>query len=135
MSTKIIPETIIKRGYVTTDEYEAMSASKKLEKVNLGKRKAGSDEQEDVEGIWVYPLESTDTPGTKFHFVLFNDPVFTRGPRPLAGMVGVGHATGRDSRGRAYTDECIELFKKAGQAAIDYHNSVVAAENAKKEKN
>lgn len=123
---------IIARGYAFEEEYQIMNKSGKLEKVNLGERDPVKG-QVDVEGIWTYPLEPSDKPGTTFRFVLFNDPVFTRGPRPLAGMVGIAHATGTETRGIAYTDECIAMFKKAGQAAIDYHKSVVKKHESKYE--
>jgi hypothetical protein len=121
---------IIARGYVFEKEYEAMSASKKLCKINL--RHADGE----VEGIWIYPLEKDTVAGTKFHFVFFNDPLaFLGGPRPTAGMVGIGTSTGSETRGTAEAMECIELFKKAGEPAIkEFRDSAARYEAEKKAK-
>lgn len=105
--------TIIQRGYVLTEEYAEMNASGKLEKLNF------KYEDGEYEGIWIYPLEDSNTSGKPFHFVFFNDPVFMTAPRSVAGMVGIGGSRGH-SRATAYANDCYELFKKAGEEAIDY---------------
>lgn len=108
-------QAIIERGYTFNEEYEAIHAEGKLEKLNL------RSEDGETEGIWIYPLEDSNRSGRPFHFVFFNDPImFWGGPRPTAGLVATAVSKGSMSRAEATTKGCIDAFIKTGQAAIDY---------------
>lgn len=117
---------IIKRGYVREEEYEALST--KMEKLQLS-----NDDGGETEGIWIAPLENSGEAGTRFHFVYFNDPLhFMGGPRPIAGMVGIGISRGRFTRATAIASESQALFEKAGAPAIEYFHA--CAKKHEKEK-
>jgi hypothetical protein len=119
-------KAIIKRGYATSEEYAEMAESGKLEKLNLESGDGFS------EGIWIFPLE-TNRVGQDFHFVFHNDPIAGLGsPRAIAGLVGIAKSRGTHTRGVAQYSDCIELFKKAGQPAIDYFWESYEKETGKK---
>lgn len=121
--TKLDKAAIIQRGYATDEEYTTMGDSDGLEKLNL------VDAEGWQEGIWIYALEDSGVKDKKFHFVFFNDPLaFMAGPRPAAGLVGIATSHGSTVRATALTSDCLTLFQRAGQAAIDY-----AWKNAKEE--
>ena len=124
---KLIPTKIIKRGYALHEEYKIMIDSGKLNKLDM------KDPDGGTEGIWVYPLEDDTKYGEKFHFVFFNDPIMLIGsPRAIAGLVGIATSTGKDARATADFKPCVELFRKSGQESIDYHNSIIKKEKAKR---
>jgi hypothetical protein len=116
---KIDAKEIIKRGFVTQEEYETLY-DRGLEKLNLAVGDGSN------EGVWVHALEPSDKDGEKFRFVFFNDPIiFLGGPRPVAGLVGVATSNGKEMRAVAQPDECMKLFKKCQTHAVAYFNSVV----------
>ncbi len=119
---------IIKRGYALDEEYKLMGAKlSNLEKLDLCV-------SGDHEHLWVYPLEPSGKAGTKFHFVFHNDPVYIRGPRPVAGLVGIATSNGPKARASATSADCYKLFEATSDASLKYWESVIKAERSKKNK-
>lgn len=109
---------IIKRGYVYEEEYKEMLETD-IEKIFL------IDQDGFTEGLWCYPLEDSNINGQKFHFVFLNNPImFLGGPREVCGLLGIATSNGSNERAKANSVECLELFKKAGEEAIDYWEKI-----------
>lgn len=109
-------EDIIKRGYVTDEEYEEIRKEYGVERFSI--------KGDCPEGFWGAQLKSNPN-----LFVLFNDLIsFIGGPRGTAGLVGY------HNNHIMYIEESTDLFIKAGKEAIEYWRRSILSDNFDGEK-